>query len=119
MDQEGLHEPEHFAALQGLARINWLSRSDAILWPRIERLARANRALNNPRPRPRDWRRRCADCPGATGFASGPEPYESKVAMSANRPLNSPGEKGRPRGCLFRFSRSTFSMRRCPEGTMS
>jgi 2-polyprenyl-3-methyl-5-hydroxy-6-metoxy-1,4-benzoquinol methylase len=43
MDQEGLGETEHFAALRGLARINWLSRSDAILWPPIERLARANR----------------------------------------------------------------------------
>jgi 2-polyprenyl-3-methyl-5-hydroxy-6-metoxy-1,4-benzoquinol methylase len=43
MDQEGLGKTEHFAALRGLARINWLSRSDAILWPSIERLARANR----------------------------------------------------------------------------
>jgi 2-polyprenyl-3-methyl-5-hydroxy-6-metoxy-1,4-benzoquinol methylase len=43
MDQEGLGKAEHFAALEGLARINWLSRSDAILWPPIERLARANR----------------------------------------------------------------------------
>jgi 2-polyprenyl-3-methyl-5-hydroxy-6-metoxy-1,4-benzoquinol methylase len=43
MDQEGLCETQHFAALQGLARINWISRSDAILWPRIARLAKANR----------------------------------------------------------------------------
>ena len=42
MDQVGLGITEHFAALQGLARINWLSRSDAILWPPIERLARAD-----------------------------------------------------------------------------
>jgi 2-polyprenyl-3-methyl-5-hydroxy-6-metoxy-1,4-benzoquinol methylase len=41
MDQKGLDETEHCAALQGLARINWLSRSDAILWPQIEKLARA------------------------------------------------------------------------------
>jgi len=43
MDQPGLGETEHVAALQGLARINLLSRSDAILWPSIERLARTNR----------------------------------------------------------------------------
>jgi 2-polyprenyl-3-methyl-5-hydroxy-6-metoxy-1,4-benzoquinol methylase len=43
MDQEGLGETDHVAALRGLARINWLSRSDAILWPPIESLARANR----------------------------------------------------------------------------
>jgi 2-polyprenyl-3-methyl-5-hydroxy-6-metoxy-1,4-benzoquinol methylase len=43
MDQPELGETEHFAALQGLARINWLSRSEAILWPQIKRLAQANR----------------------------------------------------------------------------
>ena len=43
MDQPGLDAAEHARALRGLARINWLSRSDAILWPAIERLARAAR----------------------------------------------------------------------------
>jgi 2-polyprenyl-3-methyl-5-hydroxy-6-metoxy-1,4-benzoquinol methylase len=40
MDQPGLDAGEHANALRGLARINRLSRSDAILWPAIERLAR-------------------------------------------------------------------------------
>jgi 2-polyprenyl-3-methyl-5-hydroxy-6-metoxy-1,4-benzoquinol methylase len=40
MDQPGLDAAEHAHALHGLARINRLSRSDAILWPAIERLAR-------------------------------------------------------------------------------
>ena len=43
MDQPGLDAGEHAHALHGLARINRLSRSDAILWPAIERLARAGR----------------------------------------------------------------------------
>jgi 2-polyprenyl-3-methyl-5-hydroxy-6-metoxy-1,4-benzoquinol methylase len=43
MDQPGLDAGEHVHALRGLARINSLSRSDAILWPAIERLARASR----------------------------------------------------------------------------
>ena len=42
MDQPGLDAGEHANALRGLARINRLSRSDAILWPAIERLARAS-----------------------------------------------------------------------------
>jgi 2-polyprenyl-3-methyl-5-hydroxy-6-metoxy-1,4-benzoquinol methylase len=42
MDQPGLDAGEHANALLGLARINRLSRSDAILWPAIERLARAS-----------------------------------------------------------------------------
>jgi 2-polyprenyl-3-methyl-5-hydroxy-6-metoxy-1,4-benzoquinol methylase len=40
MDQPGLDPAEHSQALRGLARINWLSRSDAILWPQLDRLAR-------------------------------------------------------------------------------
>jgi 2-polyprenyl-3-methyl-5-hydroxy-6-metoxy-1,4-benzoquinol methylase len=40
MDQPGLDAAKHAHALHGLARINRLSRSDAILWPAIERLAR-------------------------------------------------------------------------------
>jgi 2-polyprenyl-3-methyl-5-hydroxy-6-metoxy-1,4-benzoquinol methylase len=40
MDQPGLDARAHAHALHGLARINRLSRSDAILWPAIERLAR-------------------------------------------------------------------------------
>jgi SAM-dependent methyltransferase len=43
MDQPGLDAAEHAHALCGLARINWLSRSDAILWPAIEQLARTHR----------------------------------------------------------------------------
>jgi SAM-dependent methyltransferase len=41
MDQADLDPVEHARALSGLALINRLSRSDAILWPAIERLARA------------------------------------------------------------------------------
>jgi 2-polyprenyl-3-methyl-5-hydroxy-6-metoxy-1,4-benzoquinol methylase len=41
MDQPGLDPAEHVRALRGLGRINRLSRSDAILWPAIARLARA------------------------------------------------------------------------------
>ena len=40
MDQPGLDAAVHAHALHGRARINRLSRSDAILWPAIERLAR-------------------------------------------------------------------------------
>jgi SAM-dependent methyltransferase len=41
MDQPGLDAAQHAHALDGLARINRLSRSDAILWPAIEHLARS------------------------------------------------------------------------------
>ena len=40
MDQPGLDAREHARALAGLGRINRLSRSASILWPRIARLAR-------------------------------------------------------------------------------
>ena len=41
MDQPGLETFQHHKALRGLSRINWISRSDAILWEPIRRLAEA------------------------------------------------------------------------------
>lgn len=40
MDQPGLDADRHLAALEGLRRINWLSRSGALFWPALTRLAR-------------------------------------------------------------------------------
>jgi 2-polyprenyl-3-methyl-5-hydroxy-6-metoxy-1,4-benzoquinol methylase len=40
MDQPGLDAREHAQALSGLGRINRVSRSDAILWPAMARLAK-------------------------------------------------------------------------------
>ena len=40
IDQPGLEPDRHESALRGLARINWISLSDRILWRPIERLAR-------------------------------------------------------------------------------
>jgi SAM-dependent methyltransferase len=40
MDQPGLNPFRHVAALRGLARINFWSRSDALLWPHLADLAR-------------------------------------------------------------------------------
>ena len=40
MDQPGLDAAEHDCALRGLARVNWFSRSAAILWPTLRELAR-------------------------------------------------------------------------------
>jgi len=40
MDQPGLDEQQHRRALRALARINWFSRSAAILWPELKRHAR-------------------------------------------------------------------------------
>lgn len=45
MDQPDLSPAKHRAALAGLSRINWFSRSDAIFWPGIARLA-----TNSPVP---------------------------------------------------------------------
>jgi 2-polyprenyl-3-methyl-5-hydroxy-6-metoxy-1,4-benzoquinol methylase len=42
MDDPALDPAEHRAALAGLARINRLSRSDAILWPVVKELAARN-----------------------------------------------------------------------------
>lgn len=42
MDGPGLDPAEHARALRGLGRINWISRSAAILWPPIARLAAAD-----------------------------------------------------------------------------
>ena len=47
MDQPGLEPAEHVRALQGLGRINVLSRVGSVLWPRIERLARLQ-GMNDP-----------------------------------------------------------------------
>jgi SAM-dependent methyltransferase len=41
MDDPALPREQHERALAGLGRINWLSRSDAILWPAVARHARA------------------------------------------------------------------------------
>jgi SAM-dependent methyltransferase len=41
MDDPTLPREQHELALAGLTRINWLSRSDAILWPTIQLHARA------------------------------------------------------------------------------
>jgi SAM-dependent methyltransferase len=41
MDQPGLNAQEHARALRGLARINQISRSAAVLWPKIARVAHA------------------------------------------------------------------------------
>ncbi len=43
MDQPGLDAGDHEHALSGLRRVNFLSRSDAILWPAIAELARTRR----------------------------------------------------------------------------
>lgn len=40
MDQPGLSAGEHGRALAGLGRINWWSRSDAIVWPAVLESAR-------------------------------------------------------------------------------
>ena len=40
MDQPGLDPQRHIHALQGLARINWISSSDRILWGPIQALAK-------------------------------------------------------------------------------
>jgi 2-polyprenyl-3-methyl-5-hydroxy-6-metoxy-1,4-benzoquinol methylase len=50
MDQPGLDERRHHQALDGLARINWISASSLILWPPIRALCRARRQRGDPRP---------------------------------------------------------------------
>jgi len=48
MDQPGLELAEHVRALQGLGRINTLSRVESVLWPPIERLARSKGMTDRP-----------------------------------------------------------------------
>ena len=48
MDQPGLGFREHARALQGLRRINRLSRTASILWPQIARLARIRGDTGDP-----------------------------------------------------------------------
>jgi 2-polyprenyl-3-methyl-5-hydroxy-6-metoxy-1,4-benzoquinol methylase len=43
MDQPGLETAQHYQALRGLSRLNWLSCSDGILWHPIRRLAQERR----------------------------------------------------------------------------
>src|SRR5437762_12326245 len=43
MDRPGLDAGAHTGALSGLGRINRVSRSDAILWPSLARLAAGSR----------------------------------------------------------------------------
>jgi 2-polyprenyl-3-methyl-5-hydroxy-6-metoxy-1,4-benzoquinol methylase len=42
MDEPGLPVDEHKAALAGLARLNWFSRSSAILWPPLLQLVQSH-----------------------------------------------------------------------------
>lgn len=46
MDDPALAAQPHCAALRGLARINWVSRTPAVLWARIERVLAAGRATD-------------------------------------------------------------------------
>ena len=48
MDQPGLDLTEHRQALQGLRRINNVSRPSSVLWPAIARLARRKEANGRP-----------------------------------------------------------------------
>ena len=48
MDQPGLELADHVRALQGLGRINVLSRVRSVLWPPIERLARLKGMNDRP-----------------------------------------------------------------------
>jgi len=48
MDQPGLELAEHVGALQGLGRINALSRVGSVLWPPIEQLARFQGVSDRP-----------------------------------------------------------------------
>src|SRR5208283_5736775 len=48
MDQPGLEFTEHVRALQGLSRINTLSRNVAVIWPPIFQLARSRQPANGP-----------------------------------------------------------------------
>jgi SAM-dependent methyltransferase len=45
MDQAGLEVMQHQKALRGLARINWISASDSILWKPIRRFAEEKSGL--------------------------------------------------------------------------
>jgi 2-polyprenyl-3-methyl-5-hydroxy-6-metoxy-1,4-benzoquinol methylase len=47
MDQPGLDERAHAQALKGLSRINWISRTSAMIWKPIRKLART---ADNARP---------------------------------------------------------------------
>jgi 2-polyprenyl-3-methyl-5-hydroxy-6-metoxy-1,4-benzoquinol methylase len=48
MDQPGLGIDEHVRALRGLGRINFLSRTSAVLWQPIARLARESGSAERP-----------------------------------------------------------------------
>jgi 2-polyprenyl-3-methyl-5-hydroxy-6-metoxy-1,4-benzoquinol methylase len=48
MDQPGLDLSEHLQALQGLRRINNVSRTGSVLWPAIARLARRKEVNGRP-----------------------------------------------------------------------
>jgi 2-polyprenyl-3-methyl-5-hydroxy-6-metoxy-1,4-benzoquinol methylase len=48
MDDPSLPAADHDAALRGLARLNFVARSHAILWPRLALLARASNRSGRP-----------------------------------------------------------------------
>src|SRR4051812_26365849 len=50
MDRPGLDERRHRQALDGLARINWISASALQLWPPIRDLCRRRREAGDGRP---------------------------------------------------------------------
>jgi SAM-dependent methyltransferase len=50
MDQPGLDHGRHRQALDGLARINWVSASSLSLWPPVRDLCRKRRAAGDRRP---------------------------------------------------------------------
>lgn len=50
MDGPGLDAEEHHHALNGIARINWISSSDGILWPPIRDLCRERQKAGDNRP---------------------------------------------------------------------
>jgi 2-polyprenyl-3-methyl-5-hydroxy-6-metoxy-1,4-benzoquinol methylase len=50
MDQPGLDEGKHRQALDGLARINWISASSLMLWPAVRDLCLKRRRAGDDRP---------------------------------------------------------------------
>jgi 2-polyprenyl-3-methyl-5-hydroxy-6-metoxy-1,4-benzoquinol methylase len=50
MDRPGLDADAHHQALNGIARINWVSSSDGILWPSIRDLCRERQKAGDNRP---------------------------------------------------------------------
>ena len=115
MDQPGLDLAEHAHALDGLGRINRVSRSAAIYWRELRPLREAHSRSAAPRARPGQRRRRCADRAGGRAMRSGVAMHFEGCDKSGDA-MRFATDRAAARGIAIRFFQLDVVLDEVPSG---